>query len=286
MPWRCRPPHLSCRLCTCAPSPRVLLYSVAVRTTVRGAEETTMPGGGGDPAAQSVAIQMKGFHPGRSPKPGAFDRHLAGLTQSLALPHRDYCSSVNSTRRHLRRRLLQADPGHSEVRLALLWDLRHLEATCRRGAQGRSGATQSLSLSNGSNGPNPTPGAPPAPASSAPGPGAPGAGPTSPHYLAPPEPPDLASCVPEVFLPALGCSGPTGGAGTSGAAAAVAATALPATGPPPPPAMVRPARDIAPPTRADRETMGADLGPPVPPKTPRKSKLLSVNPDVGFGLYH
>jgi hypothetical protein len=37
-----------------------------------------MPGGGGDPAAQTLAIQMKDFHPGRSPKPGAHDRHLAG----------------------------------------------------------------------------------------------------------------------------------------------------------------------------------------------------------------
>jgi len=62
-----------------------------------------MPGGGGDPAAQSVPIQMKDFHPGRSPKPGAHDRHLAGLAQSLALPHRDYCSSLNSARRQLRR---------------------------------------------------------------------------------------------------------------------------------------------------------------------------------------
>jgi len=232
-----------------------------------------MPGGGGDPAAQALAIQMKDFHPGRSSKLGAFDRHLVGLTQSLALPHRDYCSSLNSTRRHLRRRLLQADPGHSEVRLALLWDLRHLEATCRRGAQGRSGATQSLRLSNG---PNPTPGAPPAPASSAPGPEAPGAGPASPHYLALPEPPDLAPCAHEVFLPALAGDGPAGCASTSGAASGVAATALPATGPPPPAAMVRPAAGMAPPTLADRETMGADLGPPVPPKTPRKSKLLSV----------
>ena len=67
-----------------------------------------MPGGGGDPAAQSIAIQMKQFHPGRSPKPGAFDRHVAGLAQSLALPHRDYCTSLNSARRQLRRRLLPA----------------------------------------------------------------------------------------------------------------------------------------------------------------------------------
>jgi hypothetical protein len=48
-----------------------------------------MPGGGA-PAAQSIAIQMKQFHPGRSPKPDAFGRHVAGLAQSLALPHRDY----------------------------------------------------------------------------------------------------------------------------------------------------------------------------------------------------
>jgi hypothetical protein len=91
-----------------------------------------MPGGGGDPAAQALATQMRDFHPSPSPRPGAFDRHLAGLAQSLALPHRDYCASMNSARRQLRRHLLQAGPGQSEVRLALPWDLRHLEATCRR----------------------------------------------------------------------------------------------------------------------------------------------------------
>jgi hypothetical protein len=58
-----------------------------------------MPGGGGDPAAQAVAIQMKDFHPGRSPKPGAHARHLAGLARSQSLPHRDYCASLSSARR-------------------------------------------------------------------------------------------------------------------------------------------------------------------------------------------
>ena len=38
----------------------------------------------------------------------------------------------------------------------------------------------------------------------------------------------------------------------------------------------RAAADTPPPTLADRETMGADLGPPVPPTPPQKSKLLSV----------
>ena len=51
-----------------------------------------MPGGGGDPAAQSLATQMEDFHPGRSPKPGSLDRHLAGQAQRLALPHRDNCT--------------------------------------------------------------------------------------------------------------------------------------------------------------------------------------------------
>jgi hypothetical protein len=55
----------------------------------------------------------------------------------------------------------------------------------------------------------------------------------------------------------------------------VAATALPATGPPTL-TTARTAADTAPPTLADRETMGAALGPPVPPKTPQRSKLLSV----------
>jgi hypothetical protein len=36
------------------------------------------------------------------------------------------------------------------------------------------------------------------------------------------------------------------------------------------------AADTPPPTLADRETMGADLGPLVPSKAPRKPKLLSV----------
>jgi hypothetical protein len=43
-----------------------------------------MPSGGGDPAIQSIAIQMRQFHPGRSPTPGAFGRQVAGLAQSLA----------------------------------------------------------------------------------------------------------------------------------------------------------------------------------------------------------
>ncbi len=55
-----------------------------------------MPGGGGDPAARSIAIQMKQLHPGRSPKPGAFDRHVACLAQNLALPHRDYCTELQA----------------------------------------------------------------------------------------------------------------------------------------------------------------------------------------------
>jgi hypothetical protein len=55
-----------------------------------------MPGGGGDPAAQALAVQRKGFHSGRSSKPGAYERHVAGLAQSLALPHRGYCASLRA----------------------------------------------------------------------------------------------------------------------------------------------------------------------------------------------
>ena len=55
-----------------------------------------MPGGGGDPAAQSIAIQMEQSLPGRCRKPGAFVRHVAGLAQSLALPHRDYCTGLQA----------------------------------------------------------------------------------------------------------------------------------------------------------------------------------------------
>jgi hypothetical protein len=117
---------------------------------------------------------------------------------------------------------------------------------------------------------NPTPGEPAAPASSTPRPGAPGAGPASPHYLAHSEPSECAGRAPDVFLPILGGAGPAGGASTPGAAAGAAATALPATGPPSL-TTVCAAADMAPPTLADRETMGADLGPPVPPKTPQKS---------------
>ena len=106
-----------------------------------------MPGGGGDPAAQSTAIQMKQFHPGRSPKPGAFDRHVAGLTQNLALPHRDYRTSLNSARLQLRRRLLHTDPGPSPARRSLLWDLRHLEAARRRARPGAAAALMRCTLS-------------------------------------------------------------------------------------------------------------------------------------------
>jgi hypothetical protein len=244
-----------------------------------------MPGGGGNPAARALAIQMKDFHPGRSPKPGAFDRHLAGLAQSLSLPHRDYCASLSAARRQLRRHLLQTGPSQSEACLALLWDLRHLEATCRRGRLGRSGALNPApgaprAPPQGRSGAlNPTPNAP---VSSAPAPVPPCAGPASPHYLASSEPrapcsalPGPDSQAPEVFLPVLGGSGPGGGASTTGAASGVPATALPATGPPCLTAVL-PAADTPPPTLAHRETMGADLGPPVPPKTPQKSKLLSV----------
>jgi len=91
-----------------------------------------MPGGDGDPAAQSLATQMKDVHPRRSPRPGSCDRHVAGLAQQLALPHRDCCDALNSARRQLRSRPLRAGPDQPHARRALLWHLRHLEAARRR----------------------------------------------------------------------------------------------------------------------------------------------------------
>jgi hypothetical protein len=96
---------------TCAPARTALLPMTLALCPTCGTEDPTMPGGGGSPAAQRLAFQMNDFHPGRSPKPGAFDRHLAGLAQSLSLPHRDYCASLSAPRRQLRRRLLQAGPA-------------------------------------------------------------------------------------------------------------------------------------------------------------------------------
>ena len=58
-----------------------MVSSKLARAIARAAEDTTMPGGGIDPAAQSIAMQMKDFHPGRAPKPGALDRHVAGQQQ-------------------------------------------------------------------------------------------------------------------------------------------------------------------------------------------------------------
>lgn len=56
-----------------------------------------MPGVGVDAADQSLATQMQDVHPGCSPKPGSFDRHVAGLAQQLALPDRDNCRALNAT---------------------------------------------------------------------------------------------------------------------------------------------------------------------------------------------